>query len=280
MAIDIYAIPKRRATVMVRGCGSAGGRADMDLAGRLRRMNGRHWLLFYGGVAGAWLVLYAMQLPSEMLTAASLYGADFWQTLCAVQPGVAGAPGIFLMWAVMSAAMMAPTFLPTLATYDDLVRCGAARGFAGLLGGYLVVWLGFSVLTTGAQIALSGAGLVNPVGQSTSKWLTVALLVGAGVYQFSTLKAACLSKCRRPMAFFMQYWADGPWRMGLRLGALCLGCCWALMALGFVGGTMNLMWMGAAMILMTLEKLPEIGRLTTRPLGFALLGAAGLAAIL
>ena len=100
----------------------------------------------------------------------------------------------------------------------------------------------------------------------------------AGAYQFSALKAACLTLCRAPLAFFMTHWAEGPWRNGLRLGAVCLGCCWALMLLAFVGGVMNLAFMAVAMVLMALEKLPAIGRHVTRPLGGALMvsGAATL----
>jgi predicted metal-binding membrane protein len=252
----------------------------MVIADRLRRMRGGHWIGFYAVICAGWAVMLAMQLPADQRELTAIYGPAFWQALCAVQPGLAAAPVTFLMWAAMAAAMMAPTFLPTLATYDDLVQGGAAKGFSGLLAGYAAVWLGFAALATLAQLLLVEAALVNPQGQSTNRWLTAALLAMAGTYQFSTLKEACLTQCRRPMAFFMQYWAEGPWRMGLRLGALCLGCCWALMALAFVGGTMNLLWMGAAMVLMVLEKLQGIGRVLTRPLGIALLAAAGLTLIL
>ena len=102
---------------------------------------------------------------------------------------------------------------------------------------------------------------------------TGALLIGAGLYQFAALKEACLSRCRAPLTFFMQHFDEGPWRNGLRLGMDCLGCCWALMLLAFVGGTMNLAFMGLAMVIMTLEKLPEIGRPVTKPLGGALIAA-------
>jgi predicted metal-binding membrane protein len=112
--------------------------------------------------------------------------------------------------------------------------------------------------------------------------LTAGLLLFAGLYQFSSLKEACLSKCRQPLTFFMAHWDEGPWRNGLRLGAVCLGCCWALMALAFVGGVMNVAFMGLAALIMVLEKLPEIGRWVTRPLGVVLIAAAiwtGLSAV-
>ena len=244
-------------------------------AARLRAMGQGHWLAFYGLVLAAWALLYAMQLPAELAAAARLFGPELWEALCAVEPGLAGAPAVFLMWAAMAAGMMAPTVAPALATYDDLRVAGAgtAAGFGLLAAGYLAVWLGFAVLATGAQIVLAGAGLLTPLGASASGWLTALLLALAGLWQLSAVKAACLVRCRAPLPFFMAHWAEGPWRMGLRLGLVCLGCCWALMALAFVGGTMNLAFMGGAMLLMTLEKLPA-GRPLTRPIGMALLIAA------
>lgn len=251
----------------------------MIVAHRIRRITGWHWLAFFGAVLGAWTVLYAMQLPDDLRAGAALYGAGFWAGLCIVEPGIAGYPTVLAMWVAMSAAMMAPTFLPALATYEDLAEGGAAprRGFWELLAGYLAVWLGFSVLAAGLQIGLAEAGLLTPLGTSSSAVLSAGLLTLAGLYQFSPAKEACLSKCRRPMTFFMEHWRPARWNalaMGLRLGAICLGCCWALMALAFVGGTMNLAWMGLATAVMALEKLPEIGRPVTRPLGVALLAAA------
>ena len=242
---------------------------------RLAAMGQGHWLAFYGLVLLCWALLYAMQLPPDLAAAARLFGPELWEALCAVEPGLAGAPTVYLMWAAMAAGMMAPTALPAFVTYDDLRAAGpgSAAGFAALAAGYLAVWLGFAALATGAQIALAGAGLLTPLGSSASVGLTAALLALAGLWQLSPLKAACLARCRHPLGFFLQHWEAGPWRMGLRLGLVCLGCCWALMALAFVGGTMNLAFMGGAMVLMALEKLPA-GRALTRPLGGALLAAA------
>lgn len=132
------------------------------------------------------------------------------------------------------------------------------------------------MLAAGAQMGLFTAGLLDPLGASAAAWLSALLLAGAGAHQFSALKENCLAKCRAPLSFFMQHYGEGPWRNGLRLGLVCLGCCWALMALAFVGGVMNLVFMGLATVLMVLEKLPQIGRRITRPLGVALIAAAGL----
>lgn len=245
------------------------------LALRIRSLRGAHWLAFFAGLLVAWGLLFWMAIPGDLRTLEATYGASLIDILCGGAFGASGFVAAFAMWALMGAAMMAPTALPALATYDDLSNV-AQTGFGKLLGGYLVAWIGFSALAACAQVALYRLGLVGALGQSLSVPLTMALLIGAGAYQFSALKQGCLSRCRAPLTFFMQHWDEGPFRNGLRLGLDCIGCCWALMLLGFVGGTMNLAFMGVAMLLMTLEKLPDIGRPLTKPLGGALI-AAGLA---
>ncbi|MGX1004001.1 putative metal-binding membrane protein [Roseovarius sp. MBR-38] len=244
------------------------------IAAQVRRMGGGHWLLLYALILGAWGLLYAMALPAALREGAQIYGADFLQSLCIVTPDAAGFGRIILMWALMSAAMMAPTALPAFATYEDLGHAGETR-LGALVAGYLSVWLGFSVLAAGAQMALFQAGLLTAFGDSRSGILSAVLLAVAGAYQFSPAKEACLSKCRRPLSFFMQHWDEGALHNGVRLGLVCLGCCWALMALAFVGGVMNLAFMGLATVIMVLEKLPQIGAWLTRPLGVALLAASG-----
>lgn len=241
------------------------------LADRIRAMTGAHWLALFAMILVAWGLLYAMAVPQDLRLAGKLYGRDFWISLCTLSPDAAGMVRITLMWALMSAAMMAPTALPAFATYEELAQNDGTKRFAHLVAGYLAVWLGFSVLAAAVQMQLFQADLISAFGESRSAVLSAALLLLAGLYQFSPMKEACLSKCRRPLMFFMQHWDEGPWRNGLRLGAVCLGCCWALMLLGFVGGVMNLAFMGLAMVLMTLEKLPEIGRFLTKPLGGGLI---------
>lgn len=240
---------------------------------------GALWLGFFALILAAWAGLFAMVITSPLTGVP----AGLWQALC-LGAASAGIGGLFAMWSLMAAAMMLPTFVPALRTFLNLGAAGASRPVdaAALVAGYVAVWAGVALAGALAQRALAQAGLLAPDGSSLSLWLTSALLMAAGLYQFSLFKAACLAKCRMPLTFFMQRWAPGPARalvMGMELGALCLGCCWALMALAFVGGTMNLLWMGAATLFMILEKLPDIGRYLTRPAGFILISASGAAAL-
>lgn len=248
------------------------------IAARIRQMAGMHWIALFALILACWAALYAMSVPAELREAGRIFGAGFWSDLCRVTPDAAGYLRIAAMWALMAAGMMAPTALPAFATYEDLGHAGPTR-FGALVAGYLAVWLGFSLLAAALQMALFRAGLVSAFGDARSGLLSAGLLAVAGLYQFSPVKAACLTKCRAPLTFFFQHWDEGPWRNGLRLGATCLGCCWALMLLAFVGGVMNLAFMGLAMVIMVIEKLPDLGRRVTGPLGGLLLALAGWTAL-
>ena len=250
---------------------------------RIARLNATGyglWAGFYLLVLLAWAGVALMARQTRGGEIATIPAA-FRDALC-LSAAQASPLALWAMWALMAIAMMLPGFVPALARYCDMTGTGAASraGAAMLVLGYLALWLGASVLGAAGQWGLARAGLLAAGGQSLSPWLTGLLLIGAGGYQFSPLKDACLARCRTPLAFFMQHWRPGARAalgMGARLGLACLGCCWALMALGFVGGTMNLYWMGAATIFMALEKLPDIGRHLTRPAGAALLAAGGVA---
>lgn len=249
------------------------------IADRVRSMVGWHWLVLFGAILLSWSVLYAMSVPADLRETSRTFGADFWVAFCAVSLDAAGYGRVVLMWALMSTAMMLPTVLPAFATYDDLKGSAPPTSMLWLAAGFLTVWLGFSLLAAAMQLALFRVDLVSGFGDSRSARLSAVLLGMAGAYQFSDLKETCLSKCRSPMSFFLQHWDEGAWRMGLRLGATCLGCCWALMLLAFVGGVMSLGFMGIATLIMVLEKLPAIGRWLSRPLGVALIAGAGLATV-
>ena len=239
------------------------------------------WLSFFSLILLAWGVLFAMSAGMGMDAAGKGRIADLLvQYMMPAGPANLASFGVvYAMWALMIAAMMGPTFIPTAQSFEDLIGAGAATrtGFVGLVAGYLLVWSGFAAIFAAAQMAMQSQGWLDMLGASASGWLTFGLLAVAGVYQFTATKEGCLTKCRSPMTFFIGHWRGGMLggiRMGADLGVYCLGCCWAMMSLGFVGGVMNLVWMGVATLIMTLEKLPDIGRKITRPLGAAFLLAA------
>ena len=190
---------------------------------------------------------------------------------------------IWIMWALMMAAMMLPSALPMILTFVNLsVRSGERARGGSFVAAYLFVWVVFSAGATAAQWALQAMGWVNPMIVSTSTLLTAVLLLIAGVYQFSRLKQVCLSRCRTPMGFLLGEWRAGLYGafvMGVRHGLMCLGCCWALMALLFVGGVMNLAWIAALSIAVAIEKLAPRGERLASALGLGLI-TAGLVKLL
>lgn len=180
---------------------------------------------------------------------------------------------MFVMWAVMMAAMMLPSAAPTILLVDALDRKASRGGLGtGLFTlGYLVVWIGFSLLATALQFALDHAGLLREDFASASTRLAAAFLIVAGIYEWTPLKHACLTHCRAPLEFLIHHWRNGPLHAGLRHGVYCLGCCWLLMALLFVGGLMNLIWIAALALLVLVEKLMPFGGRTSRIAGLAMI---------
>lgn len=237
------------------------------------------WSGFFLAVLAAWGALWVMGQDKAGFSDA--YGLALLAGLCQADASGIDPLALYAMWAVMSVAMMAPTAVPAFRTWAAM-PVAASGGMAGTLAlgaGYLAVWLGASGGFAAVQLVLARQGWVAPDGASLSAGLSAVLCLLAGGYQFSRLKGACLSKCRQPLTFFLDHWRPGlPGALsaGLRLGVVCLGCCWALMALAFVGGMTNLLWMGLATGLMVVEKLPHMGRHLTRPLGWALV-VAGIA---
>jgi len=194
------------------------------------------------------------------------------------------------MWSVMMVAMMLPSAWPMLMLYARVVRRAEAQGrdidagvsIAAFAGGYLTVWIVFSVVAVALQFALEQSGLMTPMMVSRSMTLSGGLLVLAGLYQLSPLKSTCLRHCRGPAAFIASHWRPGvrgAWRMGLFHGAYCVGCCAALMLLLFVGGVMNLIWIAGLTLVVMIEKLVPWGEVTSKAMGAALI-AGGLVLIL
>jgi predicted metal-binding membrane protein len=167
----------------------------------------------------------------------------------------------------MMAGMMLPSAAPTLFLYAGVIRKSPdgqrvqAHVYA-FAGGYLLVWSGFSLLATVLQRLLAGLLLLSPMMETRGHFFGGALLAVAGIYQLTPFKRTCLDSCRSPAAFIVHLWKPGVWggfRLGLAHGLFCLGCCWALMLLLFVGGVMNLWCIAALTILVLLEKLAPLG---------------------
>jgi len=180
---------------------------------------------------------------------------------------------LFAMWTVMMTGMMLPSAAPAIFHYASMDRSNAegesvpARAFA-FAAGYLVVWILFSLIATALQLALTKASLLSPMMELRSRWFGAGLVLIAGAYQFTPWKRKCLKCCRSP--------ADhtGGFRTGILNGISCLGCCWALMLLLFVGGVMNLRWLAMLTIFVVIEKLTLDRCHCTRLSGVLLLAAA------
>ncbi len=180
-------------------------------------------------------------------------------------------PIVAAMWAAMMVAMMVPSAAPAILLYARVHRHSLGRGTpptAAFLAGYLACWFGFSMLAATLQIGLGNAMVIGGKGAA-------GLLMAAGLYQLSPLKDACLTRCRSPAQFITRHYRPGAWgaaRLGLLHGAYCVGCCWLLMALLFVGGVMNLAWVALLTLLVAAEKLLPAGRWIARIAGVGFIG--------
>ena len=166
------------------------------------------------------------------------------------------------MWAAMMVGMMVPSATPMVVAYAEWTRApsNGSRTLAvtSFLAGYLVVWSAFSLLAASLHVALDRAGLITSMGALARPAVGGTLLVIAGLFQLSPWKESCLRACRTPFGFLVGEWRDGArgaLTMGVRHGAFCLGCCWLLMAVLFVVGTMHLAWMAAIAVFVLVEKI-------------------------
>ncbi len=233
-------------------------------------------LFVLGGLIAASLLawVYTVKLARELphLPAAHIGAA---RTL-PWNPGDLGL--LFLMWTVMMTAMMVPTAAPMVLAFAKIKRkqgpdLAPMWPVVAFVLGYVVVWTVFSGLATIVEWRLHVATLVDVDGAAASPLFGGVLLFTAGVFQWTPLKQACLRHCRSPLAFFMTSWRDG-WRgalaMGLEHGIYCVGCCWALMALMFVAGVMNLLWLAVIAAFVLLEKVVPSVRLVSNTAGVLL----------
>jgi len=228
-------------------------------------------------VGFAWLYLIhsrtsmtGMDMPEMQMPGMVMPGSEAWSLTAILL--------LFAMWTVMMVAMMVPSAAPMVLTFlamnhrrqttdQRLVPVGI------FLLGYLAIWTAYSAFATLAQWSLHRASLLSSVMTTTSPKLNGALLIAAGVFQWTPLKRACLNGCRSPLSFLMSEWREGSRGaliMGLRHGTYCVGCCWVLMALLFVAGIMNLLWVGVIALFVMAEKIFPKGEILAHIAGVAL----------
>ncbi|MEX2648332.1 MAG: DUF2182 domain-containing protein [Alphaproteobacteria bacterium] len=239
-----------------------------------------------GVAALAWV--YLVVLAEAM---AAMAGPGGWTAFMGLMPMGRWGPweyGLgFVMWTLMMIGMMVPSAAPMIVIHARVARraeqggerIGSTGAFAA---GYLLVWALFSALAAALQGALVTLSLMTDAMTSASLVFAGAVLIGAGLYQWTPLKRACLDNCRSPMTFLARHWRSGlggSLRMGLHHGAYCLGCCWGLMAVLFAVGVMNLAWIAAIAVIVLIEKMTPVGAPAGRFVGVALIGL-GLATLI
>jgi predicted metal-binding membrane protein len=229
-------------------------------------------------VAWAYLVHVSRQMNDDAMMAA--------MGMAVIRPWTAAdISSSFTMWSIMMVGMMAASAAPVLLLFGA-ARAGRGDDRAGLSVllfalGYIAVWAAFSAGAAIAQWGLHRTSLLSPAMAASSPLLGGAILIGAGVYQLTPWKGACLTRCRSPLGFLMTNWRDGfagAFRMGVSHGASCLGCCWAVMCVLFVVGVMNLLWVAALSALVLVEKIGAAGFVVSRAVGVVMI-AVGVAAI-
>jgi predicted metal-binding membrane protein len=188
---------------------------------------------------------------------------------------------VFVMWAVMMVGMMTPSVTPMILIYARMGRQATQRGnplaaTGWFVAGYLLVWIVFSLASTVAQWALERLAVLGTRMDSESNLFAAVVLIAAGLYQWSPLKDVCLRQCQAPWQFLQNNGgfrrdAVGSLELGARHGIYCVGCCWFLMALLFVGGVMNVLWVAALAIFVLAEKVIPVGRVVSRIAGVGMM---------
>jgi len=223
------------------------------------------------GLAWAYMVYLALDMQ-KMTMEMTMPRMQMW--------GIVDFGMMFIMWSVMMVAMMIPSATPMILTFATLKRQRQKEQspllpIALFVLGYLIIWFTFSALATVAQWVLHSTALLSPMMVSSSPILGGVLLVAAGVFQWTPLKHACLGHCRTPIGYFMTEWQEGnrgALMMGLQHGKFCTGCCWLTMALLFVAGVMNLLWVAVIAGFVLIEKIAPAGGWVSRVAGLLLVG--------
>ena len=252
----------------------------MIIGGNLKRFDSFGIIAcLFAVVLLAWLYLYDIAVDMEaMLVAMPNMAVQAWDASYALM--------MFLMWSIMMVGMMLPSVTPAVLIYNGIAKKANREGSSVaptwiFTAGYLLMWVLFSVLATAAQWTLDRAALLSPMMVTTSATLGASLLIAAGVYQWLPIKNACLRHCRSPIEFISTHWQAGKWgalTMGARHGLYCLGCCWVLMSLLFLGGVMNLLWIALITLFVLVEKLLPFGDIGGKLIGLMMI-AAGLMAM-
>ena len=247
-------------------------------------------------VVTAILVLTALAWTYLLWTAASMSATTSASSMPGMNmPGMNMSPagssvGGFVftvaMWVVMMIGMMTPSAAPMILLYAQVGRQARAGGrpFASTFwfaGGYVLAWSGFAIAASLAQLALADMALITPMLAAANHIFAGLVLVAAGIYQWTPLKDSCLSQCQAPLSFLQRHggFQRDTWRslkLGLKHGLACIGCCWAVMMLLFVGGVMNLLWIAALSILVLVEKLLPFGRFLPRFVGLVLVALGAI----
>ena len=226
-------------------------------------------------VSWMWIVVMARDMYGPMTGASAWMMTAVWD--------VRHLALLWAMWAVMMLGMMLPSASPMLLLFGSIARRSATGAFAAsgqiyaFAAGYAVIWVLFSLGATALQRLLARLLWITPMMEASQPVVGAGLLLIAGVYQFTPIKQTCLRTCQSPLGFLMSRWrrgASGAFRMGLEHGALCVGCCWALMLLLFAGGVMNLAVIAALTALVAFEKLTPLGTHAARIGGVLLIAGA------
>lgn len=236
-------------------------------------------------LALAWAYLFwisaAMSMGGMNMSGFRMIPAGFaWMAPAAMPWSALELALVFLMWTVMMIGMMTPSATPMLLIYARVARQAVAQNkpfaaTAWFAAGYVLAWIAFSLIATALQWWLDRAALLNPAMAVVNARVGAAVLIAAGIYQWTSIKGACLQYCRSPLAFIQRHGgfrpdALGALQVGTRHGIYCVGCCWTIMLLLFIGGVMNVIWIAGIAGLVLLEKLAPFGR------GLARVAGAGL----
>ena len=237
------------------------------------------WLTLYAMIGLTWLGLLLLVLGGNLLSPGFASDARFWYKILFTHPHKVEFHYLLSMWSLMSVAMMLPSFVPTLRVYNDLQGTGAGSkvGFWCLILGYVAVWLAYSLGMTYLQLLLDRMDILSVHGLGANLLPLTIMLTLAGVYQFTSFKDNCLTYCRSPFVVFLARGNVSLWeefQTGFGFGLWCLGCCFMLMMLCIVSGLMNIVWMSLMAVVITIEKLPDLGKYVSKPLGVLLLVSA------